>query len=197
MSKFNLGRVTKLIFSGVVAAALTVLIGWYTLELAQDFGLNNPAFWAWSWFAWLGWLVVVVQVLHIRLDLGERFCRPKPFEKNGYLYERLGVRHFKKFTVNGEYMNRIVRFYKPNFKVIRDVASMKHWLSVTRSKEAGHIVHFVMTLPALGYLLMRGYYLSAGCLIVLNILFDLYPVMIQRYNRFRIQRILRKYLADR
>jgi hypothetical protein len=110
MSRFNLAKVTKLVFSGVVAAALTALIGWYTLDLAQDFGLNNPVFWAWAWFAWLGWLVVVVQVLHIR-----------------------GVRHFKKFTVNGEYVNRIVRFYKPNFKVIQDIASMKHWLSATRS----------------------------------------------------------------
>jgi hypothetical protein len=58
-------------------------------------------------------------------------------------------------------------------------------------------VHFVMTLPALGYLLMRSYYLSAVCLVVLNVLLDLYPVMTQRYSRFRIQRVLRKYGVDR
>ena len=134
----------------------------------------------------------MVWLLHIRLDLGEHFYRSKTFEKNGRLYEQLGVRHFKRFVVNGEYMNRIVRLFKPNFKVIRDVASMTHWLSVTRLKEAGHIVHFVMTLPALGYVLARGYHLSTICLVVLNILLNIYPIMTQRYNRFRIQRILEK-----
>jgi len=173
-----------------IALGLTALIGWYSVDLANSLGLGNWLFWFWAWFAWLGWVVVLVELLHIPLELGERIYRAKPFEKDGQFYVSLGVRCYKRFTPNGNYMNRVIRLFKPNFKLIKDAETMKRWLSVTRSKEAGHTIHWVMVIPALLYVLLNGWYQSAACLVVLTVLFDLYPVMLQRYNRFRIQRTL-------
>lgn len=180
---------TKLI-NLVLAIGLTALIGWYSIDLANSLGLNNWLFWFWAWFAWLGWVVVLVELLHIPLDLGERIYRAKSFEKNGQLYVSLGVRYYKKFAPNGNYMNRVVRLFKPNYKIIKDAEAMRRWLLVTQSKETGHTIHLVMVIPALVNVLLNGWYQSAASLVVLTVLFDLYPVMLQRYNRFRIQRTL-------
>lgn len=191
MSTFRADQVFKLVFTAVLATALTVLVGGYTRDLAIDLGLNNPVFWLWAWFAWLGWIVVIVEVFHVNLDLGDRYDRAKPFEREGRLYRRLGVRQVKKFTVNGDYWNGLIRFVKPGYRVVQDEATAEQWLRLTRSKEAGHLLHMLLSVPALGYTLLQGWFESAICLLALDVLFDLYPIMIQRYNRFRLQRVLK------
>jgi hypothetical protein len=122
------------------------------------------------------------------LDLGDRYHQPKPFEHGGRLYVRLGVRYFKLVAPYGDLMNRIMRFFRPDFRIIKNPASLQAWLETTRSKEAGHIVHTMMVLPALIFVLARRWYASAATLLLLTVLFDMYPVMLQRYNRFRLKK---------
>ena len=41
--------------------------------------------------------------------LPERYYRIKSCESSGRIYERLGIRFFKRFTPNGDYINRVIR----------------------------------------------------------------------------------------
>src|SRR5690348_12419111 len=41
--------------------------------------------------------------------LPEGYFRPWPFERSGRIYERLGVRFFRRFMLQGDYYNRALR----------------------------------------------------------------------------------------
>jgi thiosulfate reductase cytochrome b subunit len=58
--------------------------------------------------------------------------------------------------------------------------------------ETGHLaIGLVVDLMA-GYALLRGWWDAAGWLLLFNILINVYPVMLQRYNRARLQPLFEK-----
>jgi hypothetical protein len=128
--------------------------------------------------------------LGIRAELGERDHGVKALERSGRLYRLLRVPVAKRFMPNGDYAVRLSRRFRPGFRLISDRESAARWELTTRSKEAGHLTHLGMTLPLAGYLLANYAFANATTLAALDIVFDLYPIMVQRYNRMRIRELL-------
>jgi hypothetical protein len=58
------------------------------LDLAQARGSTTIEFAVWSWVALLGWLVVVLGILGVQPDLGERYHGTRDFERSGRHYGR-------------------------------------------------------------------------------------------------------------
>jgi hypothetical protein len=54
----------------------------------------------------------------------------------------------------------------------------------------------MLVLILTGYIGGRGWVSSAGWLLLFNILIDGYPVMLQRYNRARIEKVLQRHAAS-
>lgn len=175
------------------ALAFTAFIGWYALDFAQTRGSTTIEFAVWFWVALLGWLVVVLGILGVQPDLGERYHGTRAFERGGRLYGRLRVPTAKKFMPNGDYAIRLVRRFRPGFTVISDLDSASKWELTTRSKEASHLIHLGLTMPLAVYLLANRALAATAVVIVLDVAFDLYPMMAQRYNRMRIRRVLGRH----
>jgi hypothetical protein len=62
----------------------------------------------------------------------------------------------------------------------------------TRSAEAGHGIIFLLMLGLTLYALARGWWDAVGWLMLFNIIFNAYPVLLQRYNRIRLIRIIER-----
>lgn len=179
----------------VATLLLAVGIAWYTIEWGRDLGYRSLGFVVWAWFAWLGWLVVGLEILGLKIELSQCYYAVKPFESNLRIYERLGVVLYKQWTINGVHWNRIVRLFGPSHRIIGDRQAMQRWLNLTRSKEAGHAIHLIMTVPALVAAAAIGWFDVLLHIVVLNVLFDMYPIMLQRYNRIRLTTALAGHSA--
>lgn len=100
-------------------------------------------------------------------------------------YERLGVRFFKRFVVNGDLVNRWSRRHdvQPQLVLIRgDIAP---FIDQTCRVERAHLVLFLFSLFTAACSARLGWYRWTACLVFGNIVFNLYPIFLQRYNRAR------------
>jgi len=113
-------------------------------------------------------------------------CR---FERDGRLYELFGVRHFKRFASAGDFFNYRRRRSEPGFRNITGYSSAIEWESRTRFNELAHLGNLIFNLVMIGWLSFRARYTWLGPIMFLNLFLNVYPIMLQRYNRARIQRI--------
>ena len=60
----------------------------------------------------------------------------------------------------------------------------------TRKAEAVHVLAFLASLVPFTYALYNGPLDSAGCVLAFNLLLNVYPVMLQRYNRVRLEKLI-------
>lgn len=122
---------------------------------------------------------------------------PKPFEYSGALYERLGVRTFKKFVPFGDYTNRLVRsLLASNFKIVSNISSAMVWVLFTVLVEAFHTLVFIVFAAFMVSNLLDQEYAKAVANLAVNLMVNVYPIIVQRYNRIRLLRAFRLNLKN-
>lgn len=129
--------------------------------------------------------------------LPESYYRIKPWEESGGLYEKLGIRFFKRFVPDGDYVNRRIRHSDPGYRVVCDQESIVRFAERTRLAEKCHLAGLWLPLPCTVYALLLGWNTFALWLLLPSVPLHVYPVLLQRYSRTRIQRILKREKARR
>jgi hypothetical protein len=150
-------------------------------------------------FAWILNLVLMMCVFFFTETLKSEFklayYLEKTWEKKGKIYEAFGINLFRKLLV-------IIGWEKLNKKanpVEKNLQALEHLEYRTKQSELGHIIIFFIVLAFTIYVAITFGIKESVSLIILNILLNLYPVLLQRYNRPRLQRaiILSKYREGR
>ena len=113
------------------------------------------------------------------------------FERDGRFYERLGVRRFKRFATQGDYWNKRRRLTDPSFRNVKGFRSAIEWEARTRHNEVVHLCSLVVGLTMMVWLYSRREYAWLVAVFFAVLVWDIYPIMLQRYNRARIFRIKR------
>ena len=144
-------------------------------------------------FAWILNFVLMMCVFFFteRLEFKSAYYLEKTWEKKGKIYEAFGVNWFRKLLV-------IIGWEKLNKKanpIEKNLQALVHLEYRTKQSELGHIIIFFIVLAFTIYVAITFGIKESVSLIILNILLNLYPVLLQRYNRPRLQRaiILSKY----
>lgn len=148
----------------------------------------------WSRHGFFSLLLVILPLVAgclIVQSLPERYYRTKRFESSGRLYESLGIRFFKRFPPNGDYINRVNRRFNPAYRVVCDKASIVEFEASTRLSERCHLIGLFLVLPSVALALALGWNQFALWLLLPNIPLHFYPVLLQRYTRARIERVLK------
>lgn len=119
---------------------------------------------------------------------------PKSFEKNPEVYEKLGVKTFKKYVPTGG--DLVVNFMRRHggSGVIDDgsINSLRNYEKFTRIYETIHLVFFGVVAATIGSQLQAGYIETAAFIAGINTLVNVYPIMLQRYNRSRLYNTINK-----
>jgi hypothetical protein len=118
------------------------------------------------------------------------YYRIRRFERDGRVYELLGVRLFRMLVPNGDLVNRWRRRQDPRFRVITNDASAEAFLGRTIVGEKTHLVSFVIGVASSSFAWQIGWLGWAIYLFGANVLFNVYPILLQRYTRARIGRLL-------
>jgi Glycosyl-4,4'-diaponeurosporenoate acyltransferase len=104
-------------------------------------------------------------------------------------YELLGIRQFKALATNGDVINRMARRREPAYRKIRGAEAVRAFGADTLTGERMHLVLLLIGLGTALFAARIGWYGWAVGLTVTNIIFNLYPVLLQRYNRARLARV--------
>lgn len=134
-----------------------------------------------------------LRALRLSERIAELYFRPWACE--GPLYERLGVRPFQRLMV-GIGRGHVRRQQRPSSYLLpsRTREGLVAFERRTRSNELVHLMGMVG--PALALLVARpGPVVSVVLILVLVLNF--YPWMLQRYNRIRLRRVLDRRISGR
>jgi hypothetical protein len=173
--------IRRLVVIILATLVLCLAISWCLREF--DFRTASFAFLL-NWLV-VSWVRVVFEVASI--SFGEGYFRPRAFEREGRTYEYLGVRIFKKLM-----LNRISTILNASLRFSGRLDSLKQLETATRAAETAHAIVFLMMLLPTAYALTKGWLDAAGWMMLFNIPLNMYPVMLQRYNRMRLQRLMQK-----
>lgn len=108
-------------------------------------------------------------------------------------YKSIGVRAYKRFASNGDVINRLARRSNPAYRVVRGREAAQAFAEGTRLGERSHLVLFLMGLSSAAFAAHLGWYGWAAGLSAGNVVFNLYAVLLQRYNRFRLDGIMGRW----
>ncbi len=161
----------------VASIAITLLFILVIAVFAAQVGLRTLGFAFWvNWFL-MFWAHLFMKATPVRFPAD--YYVPRPFEKR--IYRLLGVAFAKK--VLSRIPNPAFTQANPESTVEKRLRRLER---VMIEAETAHMMIFVIVGVIMLYALARGWWETAGWLFLFNMLFNGYPVMVQRYNRMRI-----------
>jgi len=107
-------------------------------------------------------------------------------------YERTGVKIFRKFVQNGDFVNRLSRNTNPGYRVIKNKQQAVQYLKTAKMQEFYHLICLVFFTLNTVYAIVQRYYLFALIIALANLFYNIYPILLQQYNRARIVKIIRE-----
>ncbi|QMU30427.1 glycosyl-4,4'-diaponeurosporenoate acyltransferase CrtO family protein [Adhaeribacter radiodurans] len=143
-------------------------------------------------FAWILNFMLMTGVLYLtqtfQPPLTSTYYHSKRWEADGKLYEWFGVLGFRKILVWIGWE----KLQKTAYPVKKSLTALKHLEYSTRQSEFGHlIIFFIVSFFILFVALKEGIQHSLW-LIFLNVIFHVYPIVVQRYNRPRLQKAIHR-----
>lgn len=118
--------------------------------------------------------------------------RLRGFERDGRIYEILGVRLFRLFVPDGDLANRLRRRRNPKYRLVGGRLAASAFVRRTEQSERGHLAFLAMGVLSVAFAWQIGWRGWAVYLGVGNVVVNLYPILLQRYTRTRLARIIRR-----
>jgi hypothetical protein len=162
----------------VFVAAATVVAGAVLLVGVGVLGAASGGFAflvVWAPMAWLGTVSHVVE-----LRLPQRYHELREFERDPWLYRRLGVTVVKRLLRRGPLAAFNPRLHLPAERSPERLAELEQRMN---GAEATHVVLLVAMLGVVINAAAHGWWTVAGLTLLFDLLMNGYPVMLQRYNR--------------
>lgn len=122
----------------------------------------------------------------MKSQLNSSYFNEKSWEKRGKIYESLGVHFFRKLLV----VTGWEKLNKKSKPVEKNITALMNLHYRTKQDELGHLIIMVIVLGFNIFVAYKFGILQSLWLLVLNILLNIYPVFLQRYNRPRIERMI-------
>lgn len=118
-------------------------------------------------------------------------------EREGKVYKKIGIHQFKKIVPLGGFWTRIFnKLFSQKIKLLSTQQHAEIWVIFTVAVE---IIHFIGLTAMLYFMLIfleEMSFLKISFLTLLNILINLYPIFVQRYNRLRILKTFQIKIQD-
>jgi hypothetical protein len=107
-------------------------------------------------------------------------------------YEKLGIKLIRKFVQNGEYINLLIRKFKPGHKTISNKTDATRYLKTVQMYDRYHFLCLIFFLLTTVYALIRAQYFLAVVTSFANIIYNICPILLQQYNHIRILNLTHK-----
>lgn len=107
--------------------------------------------------------------------------------KTAAIYKKLGVPFINKFTQKGTIINTFIRKKYPQYKIVASKErAVKKLISQTYLFEKFHVALFLFFSFCTIYALVNKYIYWSVILLIINIIYNIYPCLLQQYIRVRL-----------
>ena len=138
-------------------------------------------------FSLMIWMSIVETILMPELKSSYFDCHR--IEDEGKIYKYFGVHFFRKLLV----LSGWERSRKKETPIRKSLVLLEYYEYRTRTSEFGHGIIAIIISMIIVYVCMAYSFKEAIWLIFLNIFMNIYPIIIQRYNRPRVRRVINGY----
>lgn len=171
----------RIILSAAITAPLLVLL------FKNPAALQKPVFGLSLNLLVMCWWVFVVAIWQHQPSLATNYYHIRALEADGKLYEWLGVRVAKRLLMRGP-----LSVFNPNIRLASGERDFQQLENHMRGAETAHAILFLIMLALSLYPLLNGWWVAVASWTFFNVLINAYPVMLQRYNRARLQPLLKR-----
>ncbi len=138
------------------------------------------------------WIALALSIVFYFVSLTiipRRYYNLQPFEQDGRLYRRMGVRQFRYIVGEGEGIQKLARRIDPQWQSTLSKLSYDERIKWTQTAEWVHVGLTFLSLPLIALAYHRGSTTFATLYLLSNIPFNIYPILLQRYTRAKLLRI--------
>lgn len=128
----------------------------------------------------------------VKPALDSPYFDSQPFEKQGKIYRNFGVTLYQAILVKSGW-EKLRQKGMPIRKTLRDVEAYERG---SRAAEVGHLAVAVVVLAVTVYVIITHSLRDARWLIITNLLLNIYPVLLQRHIRPRLQQLIARFRAS-
>lgn len=130
------------------------------------------------------WFYVFICLSFIPAFLSRNFFYRIQLSRKTKFYERLGVRFIRKYVQHGDLANRIAG----KNSTIQRAADPEKYLSTIMMYERYHLICFIFFLLTNIVAIIQGHYAVALLIMVSNVVYNVFPILLQQFNRIRVLR---------
>ena len=178
-------RSTLAIASATAIAGALLVWAWNALGASS---IGHALLTVWIPMVWLG---TISRLVTPRLP--DRYHRLRGWERDGRMYELLGVRIVKALLRRGPMAEFNPHLHLPAERTPDQLARLDQRM---RDAEASHAILLVAMLPIVAHAAIRGWWPAALTTLTADVALNGYPVMLQRYNRALLRLRFPDELAD-
>mgnify|MGYP003578392111 CR=1 FL=1 len=135
-------------------------------------------------------LIISILVSVLIYAIPTRWLRKLTISNDKKMYERIGVKLLLYVVQNGTLVNRIQRKYYKKSGIIRNRKLVQDYLKTIVMQEKFHYCCFTLFLLSAISAFSTGKPGIALLIMLCNILYNVYPILLQQYNRLRIKKLL-------
>ncbi len=108
------------------------------------------------------------------------------------VYKKLGIRTIKKYTQDGDLVNRYIKSQYPQYKYVESKKDIKKLIGKSYINEKFHYLVLVFFICLTVFAIKHGLIVWAIFISIANIVYNLYPIFLQQYNRIRINALMKR-----
>jgi len=139
-------------------------------------------------------LVTFLIISLIPLFLPRSFFNSIQLAKTTSFYKKIGIGFINKFAQNGEFINRLIRKKFPGYKtVLPGKKSVNKLLAQTYMLEKFHSMMFLLFALIMVYALMKNHLWWAVIILITNIIFNMYPNLLQQHIRIKLRTFQKRF----
>ena len=166
--------------------ALNQLINFFWMTLCCA-----PLLWYWILADWDVWAWTFITASCVMGLLPRSLLKWTQFATTRRGFEKLGVKTFRKLTQNGDWANAATRNAG---NTIGNLAGAEKYRAMINMYERFHLICGFFFLFSGLHAFAFGYWMMGALILTANLVFNVAAIILQQYNRMRIERITRDAL---
>lgn len=107
-------------------------------------------------------------------------------------YEKLWLKTFRKFTQDGDYVQQLIARGQGTLRMTRTKRNFINYGKTIAIYERYHLLCLVFFLLTTLYAIILTNFAIALLITLANIIYNVIPLLLQQYNRLRIEKMLRR-----
>ncbi|MDR6846326.1 hypothetical protein [Flavobacterium granuli] len=164
-------------------------LAWYNMIANLIWSILNLGPIAFYCFRFVSYqtLCVFLTISLIPIFLKKSFIDKLQMGKTIGIYKKLRVHLINKFTQNGAIINNLIKRKFPDHKIVTPKkTSIAGLISQSYMFEKFHLILFFFFSLTIIFALLQGQLLWAIIMVLTNIVYNIYPILLQQYIRLRL-----------